>query len=551
MKFFNIVVLCNLIISMSYAVDIVSPNFTEFICEALARHPQIYDFNESILTDASLEKRLEKLRKRKSKIIENELIEPLNERIKNLFDTHTVLNAGYRINRRTLSSTFRCVILPAVVFAIQWHYARGDARPIVKDMLQTQLLLLGTNIATNAFDTSLLPPDYEDQIQGLRVQQRNIRNALKKDPYQLIENEAVSALHRFPDMTRRRLGKLLLDLRKKTGGDASIIAEDIRCCLRLPTKFKRLFPDFAGSEEEYAKKRDVFLEQAFGAAPWCNYSDSTKQHLRSAMTEFCDEAEKSFHNSKTERMVWFFYGKPGTGKSSAAAQFAKLLGLPSVTITTSEDEEMNERKFTGNASFMEPTLGKLAETMTMVDSAGRSYKNAVLIIEDFSIDYPPTFLLKLFDSTVTSIKCDYFGKDYPLDISGLLIIITANTDLGKFEAPKSDNRESAEEDSDAQETSNSLDALQDRLTFIPFDRFNDNIKRTALSAYISENSLWKYSTHFNKGDEKDIEKEVIDFILKNFSNLSWRDQQRKTRWLFNTAKSDWGNFEQSIALSEL
>ena len=102
---------------------------------------------------------------------------------------------------------------------------------------------------------------------------------------------------------------------------------------------------------------------------------------------------------------------------------------------------LSKTRLTGNSNHgAKQNSGKLFESL-FIKKDGINYKNPVVIIDDFDRalqrDYRDMdFLLRLLAPDTRSLVCNYLGKDVELPIADIILIFTANFDLGKKEAEK-------------------------------------------------------------------------------------------------------------------
>lgn len=138
------------------------------------------------------------------------------------------------------------------------------------------------------------------------------------------------------------------------------------------------------------------------------------------------------------------------------------------------------------------------------------------------------FMLRLLDPNVTSLKCDYFGQDVDFDISGLIVILTANTDLGKKDGEK-----------EPKISFDPLAAIRDRLIFVHFDGLDPETKRDILHKYIDDNMLIAFSPCFSDSNHEDHKQNIVNYVLENYPHDSNREMKRKIDILVNTPKNNW------------
>lgn len=475
----------------------------ELINMHLVKHSELYDFDSQIKdywNEQGAEFRWETLAIRKLTIIQEELINPIEEQLRN-FEAFVLK---------------RYNILNKTVRAIQ--------NPI------------------DALD-NYSSAEYDKMILACKNARHEIREALKADPISIFERSIIKAPGLKPEMLRE-LSRSLFSLRNSSGKEALNAKDRIECAITVPTKFKRLPPNatpenFGFQSKGQAGKMKEFLDAIFKDSKLKIYSDSTKEALRSAITAICTRSQLENIPEKAGtiegKQIFLFYGEPGSGKSFAAQEIAKELGLPVHIIPALREEDFGHGKITGNSEWTDDRLGKLFEAFYIQSKQDNScWKNPVIIIDEVdrmmgkhnNMLKP---LMDLFDDNIKYFHSNYLGAD--IDISGIIFILTANSDFGLGDA----NHVPAE-------FSNAKDkfaALRDRMEMIYFSPLPQAQVKDFLRQFIKNNMLFNFSTCFSADHNEELTNELVEFISLNFKNNSIRKIEKIAKKLANISRDQW------------
>jgi len=188
-------------------------------------------------------------------------------------------------------------------------------------------------------------------------------------------------------------------------------------------------------------------------------------------------------NTTEPRRTYFFWGKPGVGKSTAAVEIPQFLKLPYIELTIRSEADLSKESIEGGArGWPNPQIGMFALALTASNSEGRSYGNPVLILNDFdrvlgNSSQALSFLLFFLDPKTKQFLNNYFGGN--LDISKITTILTSRKKIPAGE---------------------SYDALRDRTAEeIEFDPPNSETLTSILKDYKKE-VLKQYEPNFVKND---------------------------------------------------
>lgn len=536
------------------------------INKCLASHPEIYFFNDAEQCFAGLAgagKRVSELKNRKKSIIENEILHKIKENLQSLREENQLSVGGYSINRSTISAFIGHVLKPTLALGIASWLWDPDAPSIsdsVRDValynhereVRDRAISIGLGAMHAGVDATLLPASFASKERELLCAIKDIEFALNNDPLWPDEERVMRAWHTLVPGMKKTLVDALTHRRFKTGKDARILIEQIDSCLKIPRSYKQLVPGLISVEDirieeeaflqqeltkDFRSKRDAFIDDEFTKAPWCNYSQKTQEQLKSAFKRVCNEAQKARAGKCAQRTILYFHGAPGTGKSFAAQAAAKMFKLPHMLLPIGKKEDLSQRNMTGNDSPpSDRRLGCLFLSLFKSDDENNNWQNPVACIEEFDRlfgkkDNVPSFALQVLDPDVKQLKCEYFGEDVYLPISGIILILTGNTDLGKSGVQE-------------MEFIKQLEALRDRFIFVHFDGFVSDVKKDLIKGYLNDGSFLEYSTEYADQNHDEITEAIAVYICKNFSEASTRDVKRLAERLAETPMEKWDSFKQ-------
>lgn len=523
----RIVIICINLMSMAIFAAHQDMTPTDRVNKILSEHPELYDFNSDEYSgENNADKRLDKFNERKNRIIQNELLAALQVNIKTIIKKNTFSLLGCKIDRRPVGKFFNNLIDICSLSAASALWPSDIIN------LPAKLLKKAFGLLKIPIDAACDPPSYRSKVSELKDQIKDISRVLKHNTLNDTEKEVVSRWHEFPEGMKETLINNLLLLRSphKSVRDLTAARQKIEYCLNVPTKSKPLIPDSEGDDiDEFTRQNCVFMDTMFANPPWSRYPAATKEQLKTAISEMCKAPFKESLGYKTSRKIWYFHGKPGTGKSKAAKEIAAKFDLPVIEIGSSTSDELSQKNLTGNSAFeLEKKLGLLFQPLFAKDKNRQNYKNAVVIIDDFDRllrKGVPPFLLWLFDPDTKEVKCDYLGKEVFLDISQITFILTANTDLGQNAANESGGQ------------ADQFGALRDRLLFVHFDQFSGDSLDELLKEHIRSYGILRFSDLFENSEEN-LDK-IVEFALANNPDQGIRELRRIVEGLANNSRNTW------------
>jgi ATPase family protein associated with various cellular activities (AAA) len=536
------------------------------VAEVLTKYPKLYQFPEGdhYWGRDGATNRWNEVKARKVAYIQKHLIAPIEKKIAKMeeLDPTWFEVKGHKFKQSTALECTKGIVIPAAKMGALYYMGAFDctgtgekaeklAGLLLKErMLETGVGGVNTLLDTlNKVDTSLM--DLETAIE-------NIKYARDNDPCALDEERIIRGLGRMQPGMRKKVLDNLMNKRLARSTQSGRFDDHINYCLEFPQHTKSLPPGYDRDLHTYEGPRGEmqrFLNQMFTApSPFANYSDATQEDLKMLVKAMCDRAKSAIdieeeaddytppavpEENRTPLRA-LLYGEPGTGKSYAAMKMAEKLGLPVAYYQIESREDMSASSQTGNSKYGMSNLGKLFRPFYIKDGDGKNWKNPVLIIDDVHLMFDKgslkthSFLNKLLDPNTKTIQCDYFGEEVEVDVSGMTIIMTANSDLGASAAKKAGPRVFT----NAEDV---MAPIRDRLLMIKFNDFPAEHKKPILAKFIDANHLMEYSLYNPKTalTAPAARDELITFIIEHFPYESPRKLCRIAERLANFKPVDW------------
>ena len=235
--------------------------------------------------------------------------------------------------------------------------------------------------------------------------------------------------------------------------------------------------------KDLSKSKSALIKRFEKDSSFSIYTKNIKGKLLEIVSEVANNSITSTSKSSL-RVVEHFLGTGSTGKSTAAKEIARFLGLPYFEkMITSPETEINMTNISGSSRSFQGSanLGWLAEALLQrVDK--KSYQNGFLILDDFPVNTQngQNLLLSVTDPEKKTFFNDYFQAD--LNISRLNIIITSNEDFASLTPEKANNP--------------TFNALRSRFDTITFPEFTETQKRIIATPYLEEDLVSMHKPPF-------------------------------------------------------
>ncbi|MDP1723407.1 MAG: ATP-binding protein [Alphaproteobacteria bacterium] len=475
------------------------------------------------------------------------------------------------ISKSMLVDVAKAVVLPIAEFGIL--YGLGAFTPLVEPvsgfssdaarLLAQNSKLIGDKMKQKVVNVGLrgvgvgvdaMRPE-KTSIKELVNARADILHALANDPCQKDEERIIRGLDKMQEgMRKKALGVLY----KSRFSKDSKSNDFINHCIELPHETKPLPPGPDWSVTSYEDSQKVVGEYIEGLfekpSLLSNYSKQTQDELKELIKSICDRSQNTCDIEKNQSkykpstvpddtrtsLRYLFYGETGTGKSHAAEEIAKKLDLPYSYLQVFSKEDLSASSLTGKFDYVSPCLGKLVKPFFVGDKSNKkNWKNPILIIDDVDrvIAEPKDIsnaLLEALSPDTKTLKCEYFGKEVEIDISGLIIIMTANSDLNEMQNQRKGQREFTN-------AVDKFEAFRDRVKMIKFDDFPVGSKKPILEKFIDDSKLMEYSLNnpLNGDKAKTNRDKLIEFILKYFPHESPRKLRRIAEKLANYFPDYW------------
>lgn len=300
------------------------------------------------------------------------------------------------------------------------------------------------------------PVSLKEKIMSLEIAYQKKRDALDQEPIKALEKQYVLKRKEIKKDLRKAIEEELLNARN-SNYPPNMTRRFLENALRLPLQTKQLL-DLRDPDQS----RGLLLERFHNDLKFQNYESEAREKIGEIITHAASHSMISDHEDDIKRQLIYVWGDPSSGKSTAAREIPKFLGLPHYEMTARSASSFSEQNIEGSeAGWGNPNTGWIAKALMAMSSLEKvPYKNAFLIINELDKLLDDTevsnFLLDFLDPQKTEYFNNYFrGK---IDISRLNIIITANRAIPQ-----------------------NLDALRTRITSIEFPKFSDAVIQEILN----------------------------------------------------------------------
>lgn len=210
--------------------------------------------------------------------------------------------------------------------------------------------------------------------------------------------------------------------------------------LSLPIEPRRIL--LSGQE---ANEIRTLIEKTKGK--FSTFSDDIQQELIRIVVDIANFSMTTSDYDGARRVVRYFWGKPGGGKTTSVQVLAEeIVGLPVEKISIRSMEDLSGPPLRGedrlsyssgnkHGWFISPLLQKVVvynESELAIDTKGqvirKTYNNAILLIDDIDLELGADEVLstlKLYlDPTTRIFHSPYFAS--PIDVSRMHVFVTSN-----------------------------------------------------------------------------------------------------------------------------
>jgi hypothetical protein len=314
----------------------------------------------------------------------------------------------------------------------------------------------------------------KQEINEITLFQTILLEGVDKEPASLLEMEKEYILRKrfFPKGLQANLEEALIEARRTVFSNLEKSEPFIKRALLLPFTDNSLkdlgFYDIPTSIEHLVRfKKSQFFQ---------GFSPTLQTQLKNVMS---DIRRLSCPQTIESRRSYYFWGKPGVGKSTTAEEIAKFLGLPFFEVSIRTEADLSQQSIEGSERMWKnPQIGMFAQVLSSKSDEGITYQHPILILNDFDrvLKSPSSlsFLLFYLDPKNKHFLSNYFGCN--LDISRLTIILTGNKKIPETEE---------------------YAALRDRLIEIEFDSPDPKLLTSILTDY-KKDILKQYQPFFEK-----------------------------------------------------
>jgi hypothetical protein len=179
------------------------------------------------------------------------------------------------------------------------------------------------------------------------------------------------------------------------------------------------------------------LEKLRSSPGFNNFETQVQRTLSKIVTKLAFDSLEPDDAPGNHRCIYYFHGDHGAGKSMSARLIPTVCNLPYLVVSLRTIADLSSDALEGTErTMMTNNPGLLANALMSKNKDGKSYENAVLILEDFDrvfLDGKDSqalvFLLDYLDPTKRDFLSRYFSS--LVKISRLSIIITANRAIPK------------------------------------------------------------------------------------------------------------------------
>lgn len=265
----------------------------------------------------------------------------------------------------------------------------------------------------------------------------------------------------------------------------------IKIALDLPQAIKPVSYDPANQEDQ---KR--FKEMFSG------YNDETVDSFRIFASRHAHTSKPKSTMNQNSLVTPYFEGKPGVGKTTAAKNLSKLLGVPCEVFSLAKIENIGDFVGISEDNAMGAKPGLLLEALSKHEPDQKAIKNKIILFDDADrvLNAPEQYRLRELMLTLIEPKTKSFYNPY----------LQANIDLSHVSFIFAGNSQLMDE------------ALRDRLDIIHFDCYGFDYKKEAAWTKVIPGLVKNMGGTITMDDFTDEDRAEIDELIKNNKDCGFR-----------------------------
>lgn len=311
-------------------------------------------------------------------------------------------------------------------------------------------------------------PHLEFEITKIHAEMKAVQGSLCFEPVLPLEERYVQKKRLLPVPLQTAVERSLILYRECSGHLLAIERTFVEQALSLPFDPRRILRD--GHETNDMRS---LIDRT--RARFSTFSEDIRQELIRVVVDMANFSMVGKDYDGARRVVRYFWGNPGGGKTTSVQALAEIVGLPveKVSIRSMEDlsgpplrgeDRLSYSSGNKHGWFLSPLLHKA--------SGGRTYNNAILLIDDIDLELGADEVLstlKLYlDPTTRIFHSPYFAS--PIDVSRMHVFVTSNQKIP--EAPTD------------RATMDKYAALRSRVKQVHFPIFGITEESLVLRAYV-------------------------------------------------------------------
>ena len=357
----------------------------------------------------------------------------------------------------------------------------------------------------------------EKEITEADLERDRLKKGIKSEPINKQEEQYVINKSLISKELQEVIEKALIQSRKR-GFSINNISDFLDEALLLPTIPKSLLsPNNRAQDLHLIMKR--FEDDSF----FRGFTTSVRKDLKSVIASLAYASADIGTHEVPLKNFYYFWGDAGMGKSLSARNLALFLDLPYYEAYIRSETDLSQGGLEGSTWYRpDANIGWVARPLLAKDSQGRTYKNSILIINDFDRILLNNsgrggaalgFLLDYLDALKKYFYSPYFRSS--IDISRLTIILSGNKPIPEGDGGPTDT----------------YAALRTRLKRIHFTGFDEETTKKILESYSQDViSHFYLSSHATSPEQNQL---FIDYLTTKTLRDSSSSSMRKLKNLLH------------------